>query len=307
MPKRILSVFLAMTVFILIMVPAVSAAVMVDYNTKTVTIQGSAEAGKEVTIKVVNSKGDIDYIDQTTSGANGDYSFTYTPSEFANGQYTASIGGEGIATPQEEHFQISDHASALEVTWNGPGTVYAGETFDLLYGVGNVNDSIYAQDLTIDYDPAKVEFVSAEALHEGFKIVSMKESEGQLRIIAASLGEDHVVNADGNLLKLSWKAKTLAESAETSIALSKVVVSDGMGAETMPDGISHIVAIYVGIKGDLTGDGRISIGDLALIAKAYGKSSSDPDWNQYKAADLNHDGTVDIEDLTALARLILEQ
>ncbi|MBW7461528.1 dockerin type I repeat-containing protein, partial [Paenibacillus sepulcri] len=57
--------------------------------------------------------------------------------------------------------------------------------------------------------------------------------------------------------------------------------------------------------GDINNDGRHSVGDLGAMAVYYGKSSSDPDWDRIKAADLTGDGVVDIEDLARLAILIL--
>ncbi|UJF36405.1 carbohydrate-binding protein [Paenibacillus hexagrammi] len=57
--------------------------------------------------------------------------------------------------------------------------------------------------------------------------------------------------------------------------------------------------------GDVNDDGRYSIGDLAIVAAAYGRNSADPNWSAYKHADLNNDGKVDIEDLAAMARKIL--
>ncbi|BFT70898.1 cohesin domain-containing protein [Paenibacillus sp. P36] len=57
--------------------------------------------------------------------------------------------------------------------------------------------------------------------------------------------------------------------------------------------------------GDFNNDNKISIGDLALAAKAYGKSSADSDWNSWKQFDLSGDDVVDIEDLVILATQIL--
>ncbi|OAB46854.1 glycoside hydrolase family 2 TIM barrel-domain containing protein [Paenibacillus antarcticus] len=57
---------------------------------------------------------------------------------------------------------------------------------------------------------------------------------------------------------------------------------------------------------DLNGDGKISIGDLAKVAVAYGKKLGDMDWDQYKKADVNKDNKVDIIDLAFIARKILE-
>ncbi|WP_187274326.1 dockerin type I domain-containing protein [Paenibacillus sp. N3.4] len=42
------------------------------------------------------------------------------------------------------------------------------------------------------------------------------------------------------------------------------------------------------------------------MAAAYGKTSSDPDWEMYKRADYNRDGKVDLTDLAAVAQRILQ-
>lgn len=56
---------------------------------------------------------------------------------------------------------------------------------------------------------------------------------------------------------------------------------------------------------DLNGDGKVSIGDLAIVAANYGKSSADPDWDKTKRADINSDGKVDLTDLVLIAKDIV--
>ncbi|TXK84423.1 hypothetical protein FU659_09315 [Paenibacillus sp. N3.4] len=65
-------------------------------------------------------------------------------------------------------------------------------------------------------------------------------------------------------------------------------------------------SIITGVPGDVNGDGKVTVGDLAIVAKYYGKTSADTDWDQYKFADLNHDGVIDIADLAMIARMIFE-
>ena len=48
------------------------------------------------------------------------------------------------------------------------------------------------------------------------------------------------------------------------------------------------------LVGDLNGDGKVDVKDLAILAKAFGSSPSNPRWNS--ACDLNGDGIVDILD-----------
>ncbi|MBW7457076.1 FIVAR domain-containing protein, partial [Paenibacillus sepulcri] len=59
------------------------------------------------------------------------------------------------------------------------------------------------------------------------------------------------------------------------------------------------------IPGDSNNDNKISIGDLAIMAAAYGKTSADADWDSVKNYDRNADGAIDILDLVTLAREIL--
>ncbi len=57
------------------------------------------------------------------------------------------------------------------------------------------------------------------------------------------------------------------------------------------------------ISADLSGDGKISVGDLAIVAGGYGKQSDQADWNE--KADVNHDGKVDVIDLQIIAKATL--
>jgi len=52
--------------------------------------------------------------------------------------------------------------------------------------------------------------------------------------------------------------------------------------------------------GDLNGDGKVDIKDLAILAKAFGSSPGNPRWNA--ACDLNGDGKVDLLDAAILMK-----
>lgn len=51
---------------------------------------------------------------------------------------------------------------------------------------------------------------------------------------------------------------------------------------------------------------KISIGDLAIASAHYGKDAGSPDWENAKQADVNNDGKVDITDLAAIAKKIIQ-
>lgn len=68
---------------------------------------------------------------------------------------------------------------------------------------------------------------------------------------------------------------------------------------------SFQASVVVNVPGDNNNDGSLSVGDLAMMARAYGKTNADPDWESVKASDLNQDGKIDIVDLTIMARQIM--
>ncbi|NOU98814.1 glycoside hydrolase family 3 N-terminal domain-containing protein [Paenibacillus planticolens] len=107
-------------------------------------------------------------------------------------------------------------------------------------------------------------------------------------------------------------AKAALQAAITSanVVLSNVAATQAEVEKAVTDLNTAIqtftASVIVGSPSDTNGDGKISIGDLAIVAAAYGKTSADADWNLYKSADVNHDGIVDITDLAIVARAILE-
>jgi endoglucanase len=57
---------------------------------------------------------------------------------------------------------------------------------------------------------------------------------------------------------------------------------------------------------DINGDGKINVGDLAVVAFYYGKDPTAADWDEAKKADVNGDEKIDIYDLAYVALKILE-
>jgi predicted peptidase len=246
------------------------------------------------------------------------YGFDWTPHE-TEAQVFSNLIGQSNASfrygaSQEEYadknifdWMFAQHRNSItsSATLSGPAFVQFGDTFDVTYGLESLKQAVYAQDITIKYDAAKLEFigqpVSVDA--EKFVIVGTNSQEGSIRILGTHLN-DSVNNPNQNFFKLSFKAKNTAGIAD--IAVTLVVLADGEGVEAEIDGDTHSVEIRKPVvPGDVNDDDRVSVGDLALFAKAYGKSSDSPDWDQVKKYDINNDGTIDIEDLVALARLIL--
>ncbi|WP_173119588.1 glycosyl hydrolase family 95 catalytic domain-containing protein [Paenibacillus qinlingensis] len=183
----------------------------------------------------------------------------------------------------------------------GPAFITSGANFTVQYAVTPMQN-VYAQDLTITYNPDQMSFISVDSLYPHLVIVDKSEEPGRIRLILASTTAD-AASVNGPLLALHWQAKSVTQSA--AITLSDVKVANGNGVETHAIGNSLSVQIR-SISGDLNVDGKFTIGDLAIVASAYGKTSADADWNQYKLADIDNDNDVDIDDLAWVASKILE-
>ena len=57
--------------------------------------------------------------------------------------------------------------------------------------------------------------------------------------------------------------------------------------------------VKIKIIGDLNGDGKVDIKDIAIVAAAFGSFPGHARWDP--AADLNGDGKVDIKDIALVA------
>jgi hypothetical protein len=194
----------------------------------------------------------------------------------------------------------------------GPDAVQTNQNFNLEMGIANVAQSVYAQDVTVSYDPSQVEFVGAEALKDGFALIGQSESVGQIRFLMANVGK---VDANGSLLKLKWKAKSISTTANSVISLANVTIADQHGVETSLDAVTHTVRVNVvthhedttdtvPLLGDLNNDGKYSNEDLEILAAFYGLLSNNASWEQLKNLDFNHDGQIDLVDLAAMAQMI---
>ncbi|OAB46856.1 family 20 glycosylhydrolase [Paenibacillus antarcticus] len=200
-------------------------------------------------------------------------------------------------------------AKSVSTTLTAPSAVSYGEDFTVNYGLRSVVGSVYAQDITIQYNATLMEYVSADSLVAGIGIIETKESPGSLRLILASQGGEYGITDQAVIAALTFKAKQGDQPTIGVITVVKATIGDGDGVETEA-ATSSVQIMFesepVEMSPDINGDGKVSVGDLAIVAANYGKTSADSDWNQAKRADVNGDGKIDITDLAIIAQKILE-
>ncbi|MFD0616118.1 LamG-like jellyroll fold domain-containing protein [Paenibacillus sp. GCM10027629] len=304
-----------------------------------------------------------------------------------NGAVTLPAGVDNpnnVALTTSIQVTVLQASSQPHSTLTGLDQVAPGQTFDLTMGLSGVTESvyqqIYAQDLTLQYDPAKLQFDSATSLRDEFEVIDHKEIvPGKIRIVAASVGGKQGVSAEGDLLKFKFTVKS-GPADNTTVSVDDVAIANGEGNELLMNGSSHALQISIPvdksglnaaiasaqakydaavegnehgmyakgskaqlqlaidaakatandpnatqqqvdsaksaletavqvfeskkISADVNGKDGITVGDLAIVAAAYGKQEGQPGWNA--KADVNHDGKVDIEDLAIVAKAILQ-
>lgn len=103
--KKFIFVLLALTICFGIHCHAadrnhITATLSQDGNKVNISGTTGSGAAKEVTLCVTNSRGEISYINQTTSNSEGAFGLLFPHTyNLIDGTYTARIGGEGIASP----------------------------------------------------------------------------------------------------------------------------------------------------------------------------------------------------------------
>lgn len=194
---------------------------------------------------------------------------------------------------------------AIHATLSGEDKVQTGQAFNLTYGLKGVTQDVYAQDISVIYDAEQLIFNGVDSLKDNFSIAGLSDTPGRVRIIAVSHGAKYAVHEDSELLTLHWSAKLLDSATIIKVSLSNTVVSNGDGVEIKVSGGTHTISIQNSQPGDLNGDNKFTIGDLAIAAASYGKTSSDSDWANHVKADIHPDGRIDIVDLAIIAKAIL--
>jgi|GEM_PF-3427584 len=229
----------------------------------------------------------------------------------AVGVYTLQGAVEGTDLPASITV-IVQSASGPEPTetprlmLTGPGAGTAGSGYRATLAIempaSSVTGSVYGLDVTITYDANDFAFDDIDSVMNGLNVAAQNDTPGTIRLLITSLGDDHGISASANLLDLLFTAAH-APSARSEIAVARAVLADGDGmeADAAPSPALEVLFVLT----DLNGDGKISIGDLAIVGRHYGKLVAE--YPAAAIADINRDGEVGLADLVLLANEILGQ
>ncbi|WP_131018894.1 glycoside hydrolase family 2 TIM barrel-domain containing protein [Paenibacillus thalictri] len=117
----------------------------------------------------------------------------------------------------------------------GPAKALAGQPFDLTWAVLGVTQSVYQQvyghSLTLQFDPAKLNMISASSLNESkLKVTENKVlAPGKISLKTTTPAGDSTFGANGDVLKLTFKSSAVSQETKSQVLLSNVQLNSPAG------------------------------------------------------------------------------
>lgn len=120
------------------------------------------------------------------------------------------------------------------------GQARPGQTFDVICGLSGVEQEMIAQDMTLQYDSASLEFVGAQSLDENFyQIVDYTETDGELRFLGVHLGEGQQ-DPNAELMGITFRVKANAEPGCIQLSVTRLIAADSEGVPGIAHGV-HVL------------------------------------------------------------------
>ena len=116
---------------------------------------------------------------------------------------------------------------------------------------------------------------------------------GNIPELSSTLLENVSVSGSGPLAYTSF---TVQNYGNTTINITDTRLLDPSGNDISNTPVSKIIALR--LKGDVTGDNKVDIVDVATVAKQFGRKVPPAS----EVVDINHDGKIDITDVALTAK-----
>lgn len=163
------------------------------------------------------------------TGWNDWHQYTVDNIVVTGGQVTIGfdVAGPGGSWGYFDDFELIRASQPASILNGGGSTVNPGSSFDLTLGLGSLEKPFRTAELSLRYDPAKLEFVEAESQVNGLEVVqqTVNTDKSAAYVVLAATGG--TVSNEPALLKLTFKAKANAASGAASVEAANVSVSDG--------------------------------------------------------------------------------
>lgn len=200
-----------------------------------------------------------------------------------------------------ESYVVTQSNPTLTVE-SSPNKVKVGNRFTTTVAIHNVSN-IYAEDIKIDYDAERFEYLGASA-KDGLKIYKEDTSTpGSVRFIVAHLGKDSGATGDKDLIELTFKAKSVG-IGKVDITKGRIADNDVLEMDVAEENCGEDT-IEVEANKDVNRTGEYTLLDLGIDAYYYGMQADQTDTTRFDT-DVIPDGVIDDKDLTAITQSILD-
>ena len=138
----------------------------------------------------------------------------------------------------------------LAASLMGSDSVLPGSSFDIGIGLYNISQDVYAEDITIGYDPEVFEYDTVTGADSNISVLKAELADpGTLRIIAANI--NGVKEDIDSLLNVKFKVKSGAADIESAISITKAelgIMPEGMVVQPL------LASKTIAVKAALTVD-----------------------------------------------------
>ena len=252
-------------------------------------------------IKITNNDGKDTY----TFEQNGEFTFTYVDQYGVEGSATAIVQNIDKEAPVAQVKQVQENEQVeVTITVNEKVADVEGWTSQQLTNGSMTLTKVYSQDATED---VKLEDEAGNVTTINVKVQIKRISDvltsNTLKISETDL---NIKKVYPKTTVLNFKKSINSEMEYTILNKSGTELSDssyiGTGCQVkMKNDKVYTVIVW----GDLTGNGKISLTELARISKIFAEQATPTDLEK-SAIDINMNGKLDLVELAAIARLQLK-
>ncbi|GIP53789.1 family 43 glycosylhydrolase [Paenibacillus vini] len=138
---------------------------------------------------------------------------------------TTSTSTADPVWPSTEEPEPTEPAAILSAT----DSVKPGSSFTVGVNLNNLEESIYAQDITLTYDAGVFDYMSATSATYNVELITEdKDTQGEIRLISANIGG---ISGDSTpVLDLTFKVKSGVQNTSGAIAVTRAELGTSEGA-----------------------------------------------------------------------------
>ena len=187
-----------------------------------------------------------------------------------------------------------------------------GATINLTLYVQDVS-SLWSWKVNVTWDNSILQLAPTNNVTEGPFLSSNGASTtlfletpptpGNIQELSSTLLENTSVTGSGALAYIVFTVQNYTGTGNTTINITDTRLLDTSGNDISHTSESKTVVIHG--PGDINGDNKVDMKDIAIAAAAFGSVVGEPGWNE--GADVNHDGKIDMKDIALVAAFFGKQ